>query len=254
MIDPETGEVVDGFSSAKYGGRLTRAQINRLLRPVAQERIEAKQGLSYMPQHEARAELVRIFGPGNADHTMSRPVLLYEYSQDGSGTDAKGVVKNAGKQYWITAYMCGCTLRVRDYWGRPVYECTEWHVEENSPLPNRGEAHAMAVTSVQSYALRRALISLGDAFGLHLYDKGSTMPLIKGTLELQGDPDSPLAQRPPEPSGPAAGPATPGSVQRSADGGTQPLPEPPVQQDEQMQRLQSALKTTNIKEVTDEPQ
>jgi hypothetical protein len=43
----------------------------------------------------------------------------------------------------------------------------------------------MAITSAESYALRRAAISLGDNFGLHLYDKGSVAPLIKNTLYLK---------------------------------------------------------------------
>lgn len=163
-------------------GRLTQAQIQRLLRPVPEHRVEKKQGMSYVPQHEVRAELIRIFGPGNVDHTMHEPQFLYEdtYAKD-------------GKTYYKVAYMVGCTLRVRDYNGDPIAEFTEYHAEENAPQPNRGEAYAMAITSAQSYALRRAAISLGDALGLHLYEKGSTAPLVKGSLILQGDPDSPLS-------------------------------------------------------------
>lgn len=184
-------------------GVLTRTQISRLLRPVRADRVEEKQGKAYVPQHEVRAELIRIFGPGNVDHTMHEPTLLYEYSRDGSGEDAQGKVKNPGKEYWITCYQVGCTLRVRDYQGRPVAEFTEYHTEENSPLPSRGEAHAMAVTSAQSYALRRAAISLGDALGLHLYNKGSTAPLVGGTLQLIGDPDAPYYVAPETPQEPA---------------------------------------------------
>jgi hypothetical protein len=48
----------------------------------------------------------------------------------------------------------------------------------------------MAVSSVESYALRRAVISLGDRLGLGLYDGGSSAPLVKGTLQT-ADPESP---------------------------------------------------------------
>jgi hypothetical protein len=69
----------------------------------------------------------------------------------------------------------------------------------------------MALTSAESYALRRAAISLGDNFGLHLYDKGSLAPLIAGTLALGGDDESPwgneLKQEPAAPNGDA--PASP---------------------------------------------
>lgn len=49
----------------------------------------------------------------------------------------------------------------------------------------------MAITSVESYALRRAAIGLGDRLGLGLYDEGKTTPLVRGTLQMT-DPDSPL--------------------------------------------------------------
>ena len=57
----------------------------------------------------------------------------------------------------------------------------------------------MALTSCESYALRRAALDFGDSFGLHLYDGGSMVPLIKGTL-LLADPDSPLYEAPKEES------------------------------------------------------
>jgi hypothetical protein len=165
-------------------GHLTKEQVHRLLKPVREDRLERKQGLSYVPQQEVRAELIRIFGPGNVDHTMHEPQLLWEESEE----------KN-GKTYHRAAYLAGCTLRVRDYSGNPVAEFTEWHVEQNANQPDRGEAHALAVTSAQSYALRRAAISLGDAMGLHLYAGGSVAPLVRGTLQLT-DPESPLYEAP----------------------------------------------------------
>lgn len=171
-------------------GTLTRTQIARLLKPVRADRVETKQNRSYVPQHEVRAELVRIFGPGNVDHTMHDPVLIYETRiADGDPQFPKNA--NA-PYYYVACYKAGCTLRVRDYAGNDVAEFTEYHIEENAPLPNRGEAHAMAVTSAQSYALRRAAISLGDALGLHLYNNGSLAPLIGGSLQLVGDPDAPF--------------------------------------------------------------
>jgi hypothetical protein len=172
-------------------GRLTEAQIKRLLKPIRADRVEQKQGLSYIPQHEVRAELMRIFGPGNVDHTMTNPELLYETRLE-QGQPQYPTSGN-GRPYYVACYKVGCTLRVRSYDGKPVAEFTEWHIEENSPLPNRGEAHAMAATSAESYALRRSAISLGDAFGLHLYNSGSLAPLIAGTLMIEGDLDSPMA-------------------------------------------------------------
>ncbi len=175
-------------------GRLTKAQIKRLLKPVPADRIDTKQGKAYIPQHEARAELLRVLGPGNTDHTMLEPRLLYETKLDKG--DPQYPAKGDGKPYWVVAYMVGCNLRCYDYEGRLVYDCTEYHAEENAPLPNRGEAHAMALTSAQSYAFRRAALNMGDALGLHLYDGGKATPLIKGTLALTNDPDAPLYEPP----------------------------------------------------------
>lgn len=173
---------------APIGRGFTPAQARRLMRPVKSDRIEQKRGLAYVPQQEVRAELARIFGPGNADHTMSEPQMIYETSQMGNSKGEK-----TDTEYWTACYMVGCTLRVRDYQGNEIYNCTEWHVEANALLPDRGEAHAMAVTSAQSYALRRAALSLGDAFGLHLYDGGNLAGIIGGSLMLEGDLDSPHA-------------------------------------------------------------
>jgi Rad52/22 family double-strand break repair protein len=159
----------------KHTGTLTLDQINRLVQPVRGDRIVEKQGMSYVPAHEVRAELTRIFGPGRWDSTIHDVTNVYEELREGSD----------GKQRWVTCYRAACTLRVRDFEGNPVAEFTEYHVEENAPQPNRGEAHALAMTSVASYALRRAAIGLGDALGLHLYDNGRKTGLIRGSL-IQG--------------------------------------------------------------------
>jgi hypothetical protein len=158
----------------------TRAQIERLLTPVRPDRIEKVRGMSYVPQFEARAELSRVFGPGNWDSTIHSVSLVYEESED-----------RQGRTYWKVCYRAACTLRIRDYYGQQICEYTEWHVEESAPLPSRGEAHALAMTSVESYALRRATINLGDAFGLHLYKDGQITPLVRGTL-LTSDVESPM--------------------------------------------------------------
>src|SRR4249919_3900395 len=162
---------------------LTEKQVKRLITPVRQGRIKQKQGLSYVPAHEVRAELTRIFGPGNWDSTVHSVELVYESSFENPD---KG-----NKTYWTVCYRAAVTLQIRDYYGNPVAQFTEYHAEENAPQPNRGEAHALALTSVESYALRRAAIGLGDAFGLHLYRDGQLGPLVKGSL-VTTDPDSPL--------------------------------------------------------------
>jgi recombination DNA repair RAD52 pathway protein len=166
---------------------LTRDQIKRLTRGIDPGHVEKVRGMSYISQHQARAELTRIFGYGNWDSQVESMDLLWEdtYEKD-------------SKTYFRACYKASVRLNIRDYWGNPVCSFVEYHAEANSGLPDRGEAHAMAITSVESYALRRAAIGLGDRLGLGLYEKGDSKPLVVGTLQTT-DSESPHHVAPPEP-------------------------------------------------------
>lgn len=175
---------------------ITGAQVDRLLTPLIPSRVEKVRGNSYLPQYEARAELSRVFGPTNWDSMIHSVSLVYEEPENRAPADSDKEIF-----YWRVCYRAACTLRVRDYHGQPLAEYTEYHVEECAPQPNRGEAHALALTSAESYALRRCCINLGDALGLHLYRDGQMSPLVKGSL-LFTDKDSPLYRetQPPAPA------------------------------------------------------
>lgn len=201
------------------GMPLTAGQIKRLLTPVRPSRIEQVRGQSYVPQFEVRAELNRVFGFGNWDSHIHDVHLIYETEDEGSD----------GKFRWKVCYRAACTLTIRDFDGTPVCEHTEWHAEESAPQPSRGEAHALALTSVESYALRRAAINLGDTFGLHLYRDGQIGPLIKGTLQTT-DPDSPMF-----------------------DADAPDVPTAPVLTDEQRATLASSLGAVEIAQEPTEP-
>jgi len=198
---------------------LTAGQITRLLTPVRPSRVESVRGQAYVPQFEVRAELNRVFGFGNWDSLIHNVALIYEDPEE----------RENGKVYWKVCYRAACTLTIRDFNGTPVCEHTEWHAEESAPQPSRGEAHALALTSVESYALRRAAINLGDTFGLHLYRDGQLGPLIRGTLQTT-DPDSPMFD-PEAPSTPSA----------------------PVLTDEQKAVLASSLGAVEIPQDAPEP-
>lgn len=182
---------------------LTRMQIERLRQAIDPSHVDKKQNkLSYMAQHEVRAELTRIFGYGNWDSSVDEMEFLFEYEVGKDHPeyprDAQGNPKSGSKPlYFRACYKARVTLNIRDYWGNHVATFSEYHAELNSILPDRGEAHAMAITSVESYALRRAAINLGDRLGLGLYDKGSEKALVRGTLQLT-DPESPLYLSPEE--------------------------------------------------------
>lgn len=182
----------------ELSGKLTTEQHEALLEAVPGSVIEEKQRMSYVPQWFVRAELNRIFGHGRWDSQVHDVTLLYEEQRNGSNEQTKN------KTYWFAGYRVAVTLRVRDFHGNPVAEFTEYHAEENAPDQNRGEAHAKALTSCASYALRRAAIGLGDAFGLHLYDKGSKNPVVDGSLLLD---ELEAGQAPPASKAPDGAPA-----------------------------------------------
>lgn len=157
-------------------GTLTDLQQKRLLTPPDSSKTEQLKGNTYIPQHEVRAELTRTFGFGRWDSQVVAMELCYE--TEGPNKDNTGI-------QWKVCYRAGVRLRIRDYQGTPVAEFLEWHADE-SIHPVRGEAHANAVTSAESYALRRAAFGISDSLGLALYSKGTEngKPLIKGTLQM----------------------------------------------------------------------
>lgn len=156
-------------------GMLTFQQIEELVKPINQAYVEKKQSMTYLAQHQARAEMNRIFGYGNWDSDVEEMTLMYEEQRAGKDN----------KSRWVVGYRAKVRVNIRDLWGLPVASFAEHHAEENAPQPNRGEAHALALTSVESYALRRALIGLGDRFGLGLYNGGSTAPHGQYTAQLE---------------------------------------------------------------------
>lgn len=191
---------------------LTRNQVLLLMRAVPPNVVDTKQGKSYIPQWEARAAMNRIFGPGNWDSEVIDEQLVYEKRIEKGDVDYPR--SGDGKPYFVACYKMGVRTTIRDYWGNVISSNVEYHVEENAPLPNRGEAHAFALTSCESYALRRALINLGDALGLHLYNKGSLEPVVNRTLLLD-DPASPLYKPPAQKAEPA--PAAPPAAEEQAE-------------------------------------
>lgn len=196
-----------------YRGHLTRGQVERLMNAIDSSHVETKQGLAYMAQHEVRAELTRIFGVGNWDNHVEKMELLWE--TEGPSPDGK-------KTYYRACYKAQVRLNIRDYWGREVCSFVEWHAEANSNLPDRGEAHAMAITSVESYALRRAAIGLGDRLGLGLYNGGKQFALVRNTLQLT-DPDSPLYVAPTtQEAGPVVVKGKPAAALQAAFAGADP--------------------------------
>ena len=141
-----------------------------LLKGLNPQRISQRKGgggkaLSYLEAWDVKAHLIRVFGFGGFSSDVLSAELMFE---DQVGTN------------WNVGYKVILRLTI----GNGDYEVatyTEAAVGSAS-LPQRGEAHDMAVKTAESDALKRAAINLGDQFGLSLYNNGSTAPVVNQTL------------------------------------------------------------------------
>lgn len=147
---------------------LTPAQIEQLLKGVNPNRVASRRGgggksLSYMEAWDIKAHMIRVFGFAEWSWDVTAADLMFE---EQNGTN------------WHVGYRVIGTLKVH----ATGATYTEAAVGIAS-LPQRGEAHDMAVKTGESDAFKRAAINLGDNFGLSLYKNGQTAPVVIGLIE-----------------------------------------------------------------------
>lgn len=148
---------------------LTQRQHEILLKGLNPSRIAKRSGgggksLSYLEAWDVKAHLIRIFGFGGWSADVIDSSLAFE---------------EQGERNWNVGYKVTLRLMIHDL--SATY--TEAAVGSAS-LPQRGEAHDMAIKTAESDALKRAAINLGDQFGLSLYNNGSTAPVVRQTLTV----------------------------------------------------------------------
>ena len=152
---------------------LTKAQFEVLMSPLKAHRVsqrkQAGHNLSYLEAWDVKAHLTRVFGFCNWDGEVLACDLAFEDAPEGEN-----------KNYRI-GYRVVYRLKIRDEDGCLLCTHTEAAVGFAS-LPQRGEAHDMAIKTAESDALKRAAINLGTQFGLSLYDRGSLKDVIGMTL------------------------------------------------------------------------
>jgi DNA recombination protein Rad52 len=144
---------------------LTPKQHEILLQGINASRIAQRKGgggrsLSYLEAWDVKAHMNRIFGFLNWSADVLSAELSYEDNSDGKW--------NVGYRVILRLAVNGATY-------------TEAAVG-SATLPQRGEAHDMAIKTAESDAFKRAAINLGDQFGLSLYNNGSVQPVVKQTL------------------------------------------------------------------------
>jgi DNA recombination protein Rad52 len=157
---------------------LTQRQQEILLQGINPSRIAQRKGgggksLSYLEAWDVKAHMNRIFGFLNWSADVVSADLAYEEHTDGR---------------WNVGYKVILRIRIMgsDMFADTTY--TEAAVG-SATLPQRGEAHDMAIKTAESDAFKRAAINLGDQFGLSLYNNGSTAPVVKQTLVEPGAPN-----------------------------------------------------------------
>ena len=145
---------------------LTNEQYGQLLQPLNSSRIakrkQAGRELSYLEAWDVKAHLIRVFGFGGFSADVLSADIAYE---------------EQGEKNWSVGYKV--VLRLVIHATGATY--TEAAVG-SAQLPQRGEAHDMAVKTAESDALKRAAINLGTQFGLSLYDNGSRADVVGRTL------------------------------------------------------------------------
>lgn len=150
---------------------LSPGQIELLLKPIHPQRVLSLKNMAYVAGHDIRAELNRVFGFCRWSEQILEQELVSE-------TETK---TSAGKPAWNIIYRTRVRLTVHAPDGSMLTFYDGSHVGENTQ-PSKGEAHGVALTASETYALRRAAINLGDQFGLSLYNKGSLEPIVRWTL------------------------------------------------------------------------
>lgn len=147
-------------------GALHPVQIRQLTRAVDPARVLSDgKGMSHLSQQDVTAHLNRMFGFGNYDTEIISLELVFEQPRDDKATR------------FDVCYRARVRLTIRNMQGETVaiYEDVSTGTAQNQ---KRGDGHDLASKTSVSLAKKRCAINLGDQFGLSLYNKGQTTPLV----------------------------------------------------------------------------
>jgi hypothetical protein len=149
---------------------VTNEQYEQLLKPLNASRVARRQqagiSLSYLEAWDVKAHLIRIFGFGGWSADVLKAELAFEEQDE--------------KKRWNVGYRV--LMRLAINLSEHDYATYTEAAVGSATLPQRGEAHDMAIKTAESDALKRAAINLGTQFGLSLYDNGSLKDVVGRTL------------------------------------------------------------------------
>jgi hypothetical protein len=196
-------------------GQFSDAQYEVLLRPIKPSRVQTTQGNSYLESHDVIAHLSRIFGFSGWDQEIVSLDLIHEekvkWTPRGSTETKEG---------YDVAYRCVMRLLIFSLGGQLAKVVEDVSTGAAMHQPHWADAHDLAAKSATSGALKRCARTVGDQFGLGLYDKGSLDPTVKRSIAY--DPPVVLSdQRSATPSSQAEGP--PAAIEVDSDQGDPPV-------------------------------
>jgi hypothetical protein len=209
--------------------RLTDLQLKVLFAGLHKSRVgHNPKGFAHVQQWDVRRFLIRVFGFGGYDTELVSIDLIREIEHPASS--------QSGKPRWTVAYRVHQRLTIKDIHGRPIATFDGVATGDAQNQPSLGDAHDGAVKEADSQSLKRAAVNLGDAFGLSLYNGGTTDAVVIWSAAHPAKPSSEEAPAPGLPEDPPVQ-AEPGATQQ------QPEPEPPAAQPEQPSTRPRAVPT-----------
>lgn len=156
---------------------LTAQQLAVLARPINSARVATRSAsgrtLSYLEAWDVKAHLIRVFGYAGFDAEL----VDYHWiaTREYAAKDDKAMVE--------VIYAARVRLTLRDPEGNQVAVYTEGAVGSTSgPDYLLGDHHDNALKTAESDALKRCAVYLGNQFGASLYDNGSKLDVVKGTV------------------------------------------------------------------------
>jgi hypothetical protein len=156
-------------------GGLSAQQVGTLLRPINAARVLEANGHSHVAQQDIRAHLIRVLGFGGFDVEVRETECLFTQ---------KGVGQKGSQTWetWTVGYRALVRLTIRNPLGEMVAFYDDGSTATASNQRSLGDAHDLAYKSAISLSLKRAATSLGDQFGLSLYNRGQLDALVRQTL------------------------------------------------------------------------
>ena len=189
---PAPAEKSNGHSDVPAHG-LTDGQLARLSAPLDNAEVSTRQQsgktLSYVEGHYCIRKANEIFGPAGWTRRTEQMECVAEREFPGTG-------KHKGKTGYFVAYRAHCNVSVKtvDGW----IDTDGWGYGEATTYINIGQGHESAVKEAETDAMKRALMRLGDPFGLALYDKQQKHVVDNGN----GRPQAPRQQPQPQQQAP----------------------------------------------------